>query len=264
MFINLEPMRNAMENRVIDSKHNNPPSDAEILFENLRERNKDLLDRAAKLFEAEGRLPQVSDDETAGKVTDFIKMVNNCNKLVDGARVTEKEPFLRGGKTVDEFFKIFSTGLTGLAARAKGNLDSFMQRKHLEEQKRLKEEADRKRQEAEALAAIAAQTAAVSQELGDIALDNAIQTENAANIIDMQANAKSGLVTPMRSESGASASMRVSWVVEIDSLNDVDLESLRLYLSPDDVLKAARAYVRAGGRDLKGARIYQKTETVVR
>lgn len=253
-----------MEDRIIDSKHNNPPSDAEILFENLRERNKDLLDRASKLFEAESRLPEVADDETAGKVTDFIKMVNNCNKLVDGARTTEKEPFLRGGKNVDEFFKTFTTGLTGLASRAKGQLDLFLQKRHLEEQKRLKEEADRKRQEAEALAAQAAQTAALSQELGDIALDQAIQTENAANIIDMQSNAKSGLITPMRSESGASASMRVSWVVEIDSLNDLDLGALRMYLSPDDLLKAARAFVRAGGRELKGARIYQKSETVVR
>lgn len=253
-----------MENRVIDSKHNNPPTDAEVLFENLRERNKDILDRAAKLFEAESRLPEITDDETAGKVTDFIKMVNTCNKSLDGVRTTEKEPFLRGGQNVDQFFKTFTTGLTGLASRAKGQLDLFLQKRHLEEQKRLKEEADRKRQEAEALAALAAQTSTISQELGDIALEQAVQTEAVANVMSARAGASTGLVSPMKSESGATASMRKSIEVEILSMNDLDLEALRMYLSPDDLLKAARAFVRAGGRELKGAKIYEKVQSVVR
>ncbi len=44
----------------------------------------------------------------------------------------------------------------------------------------------------------------------------------------------------------------------------LDLEILRHHLNPDALQKALNSYVTAGGRLLRGAKIYEKSETVVR
>ena len=60
------------------------------------------------------------------------------------------------------------------------------------------------------------------------------------------------------------SSLRTRWVGELDNKAELDLEALRPYLGVDLLQKAINAFVAAGGRELKGANIFEKSEAVVR
>ena len=63
---------------------------------------------------------------------------------------------------------------------------------------------------------------------------------------------------------GVVATLKTSWAFEITDRTKIDLESLRPYLPLDAIEKAVRAYVRAGGRELAGCRIFQDKKAMIR
>mgnify|MGYP000098914620 CR=1 FL=1 len=57
---------------------NNPPPDlliGEALHERLRDENADLLKRRDDLLAAGARVPAINNDDTAGKVSDYVKQL---------------------------------------------------------------------------------------------------------------------------------------------------------------------------------------------
>jgi hypothetical protein len=50
---------------------------------------------------------------------------------------------------------------------------------------------------------------------------------------------------------------------EIDR-EEIDLEVLRFHIPADGLEKAVRSFIKAGGRELRGTRIYETTAAVVR
>lgn len=254
-----------MENR-LGIGGNNPPNDADTLQQTLRENHDDQLQHAEKLIAAADRIPsEINDDETAGRAADFIKQVNASKKSLESIRVAEKEPYLNLGRVVDGFFKTVDTKLTGALSKAKMPLDNYTKRKAEAERQRLLKEAEEKRIQAEeqAKAAAAMEKAKQGEAANDMMMQATIAEAGAAKLESM-ANAKPAAISQTRSESGALASLRTTWVGEITDIATLDLETLRFHLSPDALQKAVNSFMRAGGRELKGARIFEHTETVVR
>lgn len=246
--------------------HNNPPNDAEILQQTLRENNEAQLKRAQDLIEAGAKLPaEITDEETAGKAAHYIKQVMASVKQLEAVRVNEKEPYLTLGRVVDGFFKNVTDPLAAAKNKAQRPLDSYLKQK-ADAERREREEAARQlrlKAEEEAMTAAALERAKQTEAAADMMTQASI-SEMGADRMDTLAQAKPADLARSRSESGALASLRTVWVGEVEDLAAIDLEILRHHLPPDAVQKAVNSYVRAGGRMLRGAKIFEKSEAVVR
>lgn len=244
--------------------HNNPPSDAEVLSAKLAEENEKVLNRAKALIESAGKIPEkFEDDETAEKAAEYIKMVNTCKKVMEDARTKAKEPFLVQGRMVDTFFKAHANALDVALDKAKKPLNAFVQEKAELERQRLREAEEQKRKEAEALASVAVAVSNIDVGAGEVAFEDALEAEVMANKMQVASQAKTGLGA-VRTESGVTASTRKTVVGEVVDISKLDLETLR-YLIPTDALqKALNAFIRNGGTELAGAKIWEKIEAVVR
>lgn len=253
-------------------RHNNPPADllvGETLREKLRDENADLLRRRDELLEAAQRVPQIDTDDTAGKVTDFVKQLTALAKTAETRRTDTKEPYLEGGRNIDGFFKAITDPLTKAKDTVQRQLTVYLRekeaaaRRQREEQERLaREAAERARIEAEEKARAIADAAG---------LDEAIEAEKAAEIAaadlakaEQAAEAKAAELSRTRGEYGSMSSLRTEWVFDAIDRSTIDLEALRPYLPADGLEKAVRAFIRAGGRELRGTTIYEKTAAVVR
>ncbi len=67
-----------------------------------------------------------------------------------------------------------------------------------------------------------------------------------------------------RSDYGAVASLRRFWDMDDLDRETLDLATLRPFLPLDALEKAVRAFIKSGGRELKGVRIFENTATSVR
>ena len=132
--------------------HNNPPSDIDIMGERIRELYPDLLNRAEQHTAlADSVIPEeINDEETAGKIGDYIKQITVSMKNLDAARTAEKEPHLAKGRAVDGFFKRYTEKLDAIKKRAAIPAAAYKDRRDAEDRRRREEEARRQREEAEA------------------------------------------------------------------------------------------------------------------
>lgn len=243
--------------------HNNAPDDLALLQEKLSNDHANLLQRADDLAAAKERITDIADDEAAGKVTEYIKQINACVKAFEDKRKGEKDIFIRMGNVVDSFFKQKDTALAKAKTFATGKLDEYMRIQAEQRRQAMEAEAQRLREEAEERAALAAEQENANMKEANKTMQGAIVTEAKAERFQKAADTGTGLAVS-RSTEGSTASIRKVWTAEITSTNDLDLEALRPYLPLAALQQAANAYMRDGGRELKGARIYEKTSTVVR
>lgn len=250
----------------LDPKHNNPPTDAEMLKEKLLEQNSKQITHAQSLIANAANLPAlINDDKEAAQRADYIKAINTSEKSLEAIRVDEKEPYLTLGRVVDGFFKIYMDDLKKTKTEINKPLTDYLLRKEAEAKRKLREEAEaqRKKAEEEALIAAALEKAKQSEKAADMLTQASISDNNAAKL-DKQAEAKPAELSRTRSASGVVASLRTWWTGEIKSIAALDLELLRYHISPDALQKAVTSYVSAGGRKLTGATIYEKSESVTR
>jgi len=256
------------------TSHNEPDNltTAEALRLNLEDRHGDILKRRDDLVAAFDRVPEsIDNDEVEQKATDFIKQCKMASKNTNAARVAEKEVFLEGGRTVDGYFKAISADLDGVAGKANALVTTYKQAKAKAERE-AREQAEREAREAEAEAKRLAEEAEANiQDEGD--LENAVEADearvaakNAAAEAKQNAEAKAADLSRSRSDAGTVSSLTTRWVHAEDSLNRdaLDLEALRQHLPALALHQAVRGFVKAGGRELPGVRIYEKTENVVR
>lgn len=255
-----------MTGQIASIGHNNPPSDLEILNQKLSEKYVDARKVAYDLAASANATPkEIINDDQAAEITDIISAIIKHNKTLESHREDEKAPHLAAGRAVDAFFKKGQD----LIGTAKNNLSTVLtvwqNKKAAEERARLEAEAKAARQRAadEAAAALAQEQANKPTEAA-MALSHAVVAEEEAHKATMAATAKPSTLTRTYGNSGAKSSLRTTWVGEIESRDALDLEDLRPHLSLDALEKAVSAFVRAGGRELKGVRIYEKSESVVR
>lgn len=252
------------------SGHNLPADPAAPIRADLEERFRAILDRSADLLSAAERVPAaVEDDETAGRIGDFIKQVTGCIKASEIARTSAKEPHLAAGRAVDGFFKGISDPLDKAKRSIESRLTTWLRKKEAAE-RAAREEAARVEREAaekarrEALAAEEAITNAKT-------LGEALEAEDRARkaTADAQAAQKAAEVKPAelsrsRGDLGSVASLRSFWDFADLDRPTLDLETLRNHLPLEALEKAVRSFVKAGGRELRGARIYENTQAAVR
>lgn len=246
---------------------NMPPSDQEILQERLAERAADLRKRADDLLDAEARAPQPTDDDSAGKLGDYIKMITAAHKAIEAKRVDEKEPFLASGRAVDGFFKKMVEPLEALKARQERRLQEYLRRKRDEERARLQAEAERQAAEARARAAEAARLEAANKPVAAAKqIDEAVRVETAAAEARKAAAAPSAALSRTTGTMGAVAGLRETWRGTITDRDTLDLEALRPYLSDECLQKALNAYVKVhkDKRQIAGAAIALVDAAVVR
>lgn len=251
---------------------NNPPPDllvGELLREKLLEDHADLLARRDELLDAANRIPEISDEDVARKVGDYIKQLTSAAKAADAARVGAKEPYLEGSRGVDGFFKNISEPLADVKKRTEAKLTAYLREKEAIERRRRQEEERLAREAAEAARLDAERSAAALRD--EKSLDDAINADAAldhaqADLVkaEISATAKASELSQTRGEYGSMSSLRTSWVFEGVDREVLDLEKLRAHLPLDSLEKAIRSFIRAGGRELQGTRIFETTNAVVR
>ena len=126
--------------------HNQPPLEERIVLDlesgidetpGLRTRIRDLIAKA-------GALPACQDDETAGKLGDFIKMTKAAAARVDEIREQLKRPYLTATRNLDAKARTHTDALAKAGEAARANLNAYVM-----EQDRLRREAEVARQAAE-------------------------------------------------------------------------------------------------------------------
>lgn len=383
--------------------HNNPPE-----HEELAEKVKRLYPETFKTFEdlifyADVIPEEIKDEQEAGKVGDFIKQITANQKSFKAIHKEEKEPHLRAGRTVDNFFKIYIEKLDRILEKVKPVQGAYVARKEeearrkreeaaekarieaeerLAEAKRKEEEAERLRKQREEEARRAAEEAARKQkefeekaaaerkrheeekaaieakaraeqeakqaeidrlkaeaaakeeqdradkqrlkqledekkaaekeaarkakeledqqkekeralreeqrglnkearenekaitELGRAAnlqereagrdLEKAVKLEKQADRIENTASAAAQKEARVRGFGGSLSTVSNAWTGEVVSRAELDLEALRFHIPEDALNQAVRAFVKAGGRELKGASIYEDQKVQVR
>ncbi|MEE8607176.1 MAG: hypothetical protein V3S55_06215 [Nitrospiraceae bacterium] len=255
---------------------NRPPEDGDPLHERLLEVHGQLIERATRLIgDLGGRVPEIiTDDAENERASDYVKELTGCMKALEGARVSEKEPFLKAERTVDGFFKKARDTLEKVK-KVVAKTKTLYERKKADEERRTREEAEREAREVAGRARLAAEAAGKALEdasdLTDSALDTAIDAEKKAEQAEKDvvqvardANAKAADLSRTRSTAGAVSSLRTFWDHKEFVLADVDLNPLRYHLPAGAVEKAVRSFVRAGGRELDGVEIFENTESVTR
>lgn len=246
--------------------HNNPPSDQEIVRESLETRTEDLRARHDELLAAVDRMPSsCDDDETAGKFGDMIKLITACAKSLEAKRVDEKEPYLTLSRVVDGFFKRYTDNLASAKIKVSRPLEVFLKRKEDERRRAAAEEAARQRAEAERVAAEAAALAAAKMnDLANQTMNEAIRIDEQAIKSEKLAEAKPSELARTRGDYGSLATLRTVWVGEIIDRDSLDRDSLWPYIPAEALQKAVNAFVRAGGRELRGAKIFEQSSAQVR
>ena len=209
----------------------------------------------------------------------------------------KKSRFWNGGRTVDTFFKRLADPLDEAKGKLQNRLTIY-ERNKADEERRVREEAARiEREEAQRLQAIADERERAAMEVEraaeerdraadtDAALDDAIEANAAASRADAEArqadadarqadadavvaeraaNAKAAQLHTTRGDYGSSSSLRTFWDFTDLDRGALDLEALRQHIPQDALEKAVRAYTKAGGRELRGVRIFKNTKSVVR
>lgn len=241
--------------------HNLPPDPIEALRERLRDDHADKLRRADDLLVGAGRVPDViADDEVAGKVADFIKQIAAHMKILDHARVTEKEPHLSAGRAIDGLFGAPVKALDDAKAKVNRRLAAYLQAKEEAERHRREEEARLAREEAERKAAEAAALEAAGRvDQADVAMAEAQIAEAMAT-----QTATATDHTRTRGDYGAVSTLTKAWTFDVEDRAKIPLDPLRPYLPVAAVDSAIRAFIKAGGRSLSGVRIYQEAKALTR
>lgn len=263
-------------NRDVTPVDNRPPL---ITTEELLVDHSAYVQKAAEFKAMLDGLPANIDEATYGPWLDVVGDIDRELKSVERTRVDVKAPFLRGERTVDGCFNIIATSLTDTRSPIAAALKAHLQRKAAAERARQEEIARKAREEEDAKRAEAAEAARRAQALenqrrsaaasekrveASIATQDAINANVAAAAASKAASAKPADLARTRSETGSLGTLAEHWVFGITDPMALPAADLWPYISADAKEKAVRAYVRAGGRTLAGARIFNDTDLQVR
>lgn len=241
--------------RAVTSADNQPP-----LSELLAEETTALRNRAGDLVAAAGRA-FVEDEETAAKATTLAAMLKAHRKAVDTAREERKKPFLDAGRTVDAHFGAIAKSLDEATAKIVGMLNAFMaekRRKADEERRRLEEEARKREEDARRAAQEAARTGNLDAEVQ--------ATMRATEAASLQAQANAVAKPQIVGDYGTKAVGRTVWKSEVQDPKKVFAHLLKVDAAGVTAALAdmVAKQVRAGVRDIPGARIWDEQAVTIR
>lgn len=259
---------------------NNPPPDAEILRDRLAEQYAHLPRRRDELLAGLLDVPAViSDDDEAGKASDLIKMMTACRKVAEAGKDAEKAPIIESGNVIMGFFaKIrdpLEKALKDLDARMTkfGREKAERERRTREEEARAVEaEAKRLRDEAAFKASLLEEIAKIgANDIVDVALGAAVTAEELARqaggdavVAQRAATVKAAELSRTRGSYGSVSSLQTFWDFSDFNRETLDLAALRAHLPEEALRQALRSFIRAGGRTIAGATIFENTRSQTR
>lgn len=247
----------------------NQPDAATAIRENLMEKHAEIMKRVTDLLEAAKRAPEkIESDEVAGRMGDFSKQLAACLKNTEAARVAEKEPHLAAGRTVDGWFKNLADPLDKAKAGVGRVLTDYLRVKEAAE--RAERERVAREERAAALAAAEASRLAEQAALDAKTMDAAIDAEDLARkaaadaaLAAKEAAAKAADLSRTRGDLGSVSSLVEFWDFKDIDRDALDLEALRQHLPMEALEKAVRSFVKAGGRSIKGATVFENSKARV-
>lgn len=236
------------------------------ITETLVQSQRDLLRRVEALAQEATMAPKkIVNPSDLDVIASLVVQARKLGGEADEHRVAEKRPHLEAEREVDRFF---ATPI----GRCKRMADELTARASAYQ----KQQAERQRREAEAIAARAREEeakrtlAAIKAEEGGRrahAAQHDAKAEEAATTA-RQAEATMGAsnadLTRQRTASGVLATARTEWTFEFDESEDIDLERLRPYLKVEHIEMAIRAAIKLGVRRIGGIRIYEDLKAVIR
>ena len=261
---------------------NHPPIiTVEELMELLKFNNEQIITRQRELIAALDRVPETCDnDDTAARLTDFIKSITNCKKSLEGKRVDHKEPFLTLERSVDGFFKPMTEALDKGKLKLERTLGAWLQKKAEEERRRRREEEERLRKEAEEKARIAAEAEAErirrereaqeaaeaqmpklaesNQEAANVAgqeaakaIDEAVIAEQQANKAAQDATARPAKLASVHGAYGSRSSLRTKKIARVQDMETVRsmLGILGPHFTADHIQVALNSFMAANWKD---------------
>lgn len=242
-----------------------PPTYAE-----LEEEIGGLVIRRDELLSGVDRCPEViEDDDTEKRATDLARLIGAAVSNSETRRLARNEPARQTQALVNAVYGKITAPLTQAKNTVLARLTVYQRAKAAAERRRREEEARLAAEiaEAERRAAEAAEKAAQDERALNEAVAQdaaAAQAEADAAMAARAAAAKPAALHHSRGDLGGRSSLRTIWTGEVVDRDDLDLNVLRAHLSLDELNKAVRSFVRAGGRRLRGAKIYEDIRTIVK
>lgn len=228
------------------------------LREILAETHAAIAAQVDELHELAAGAPKaIRGEDDLGLIGDIVKQAVAVTKNIEASRVAAKEPYLKAGREVDAFFKLLVERITAIEKPLRQMATDYQREKAAEERRRLEEKARQQREEETRQREIARQAeeanrraaASKAETAAGLAAARAAENESAAA-------APAAELTRHRSAGGTIITTETRWTFEIVDLDAVPLERIRPYLTRADIEKAVRSFVRVGGRELPGVRIY--------
>lgn len=238
--------------------HNRPPVDEMAREDFDRELLRDRPDFLQKLADLAGAADRadVHDDVTLGRAGDLINSLRACQKHVDETHKTVKAPYWEAGKAVDEKKNTLANQINEARNKVQRKGDKFV----AEREARLRAE----RQRAEAEARRQAEEAAAAEALRNEAAD----TNDAESMDDVPVVAAPTPTVPdrepVRSDAGSTVSGKKVWKSEVTDYAKA-FEAVSDNPKVQEAIdKAVAGLVRAGKREIPGARIWETAQMSAR
>lgn len=246
----------------------NLPGDQQAIRENLDEKYRDLVTRAKALLRGVADLPlTISDEPQAKHLTDAKAQLTSFAKTIEDYRRQEKQPYLDGSRAVDGWFGGAAEEVSRAVAKLRDLLGAYQRRKEEAERKRRLEDAERLRAEAEIRERAAREKEAAMRDAEGLAdalaaQGHADKAKAEAAAAARAAEAPAAELARVRGDYGGVAAFRTAWSFRVVDMAALDLETLRPFLKPEHVEQAVRAFVRGGGRVLRGCEIFEERRTI--
>jgi hypothetical protein len=259
-----------MSDRVITKTDNRPP----LIEPDQLKRDFAHLEAELQKLEAVEFPTVIEDDEDIETCTKLANDLIDFRKKTEVQRKEATRPLLDAGEIVNDYFK-HGLQYRALVRQERIELIAKVYLKKKAERERVAREAAalKARLEAEEaqrkLAEAAAASQAAQQEAADQNATSVMPMLKAAETADALtafANKASGAaVAPVselsRSRTAAGmAGLKSVWTFEVTDWEALDLNALRPHLTRAAIEAAMRAFVKDGGREINGARIFEDAD----
>lgn len=255
----------------------NQPDLAKDVTERLGRDYANLNERVDAFSEEANLLPpSVDSKEAHDEYVDLIAKMRGSIKDIDAIRVAEKDPHLKSERAIDGYFFGLSKRLERVRNLLADRVESYLRKVADEERRKREAAAAEERRRAEELRREEADRARKAEEArrrdhrelhtaaaGEAAFEAGV-AEQRADEADQAAAAKPADLARTRSTTGTLSTLKSEWVGKIEDMDAIPLEKLRPYISTDSIEKAVRSFVKNGGRQLPGVRIYETEKAMIR
>lgn len=241
--------------------HNKPPLEEMILADFMEDlRSEDgLLARIEELSTKGSAAGKCDSQERAGRYGDFVKAAGVCAKAVEQIRERHNRPILTAQRALKGRADSIVAPLADAVNNVRRQLDAFMaeQRRIAAEQQRLAEEQARKAREA----AEAERQRQLDEARANGELDEA-EVEIVPTVVEVR---QPEIEKPaVRGDYGARVGSQTVWKHEILSVRQLPDALLKHPKVVEALDKLIAQQVRSGTREIKGVRIWDEQQTVVR